>query len=142
MKKYEIRSVVFVIVIIAISICIVLIFNKIFNDDESVTPKEEIQQQEVIRVISEDNTIMIDNVVIEKQKYLVFDVVRLDKTIGSVKFNVVLSYDGDPVFKKEIIVNKFENDSIKKKIEINKINYGLDELSVVLENIEKDVISN
>ena len=124
----------------------ILLITKKGLENETLNKKSDIEQSEIIRVISEDSTIMIDNVVMQKsklKKYLVFDIVKLDKTIENVKFNIVFEYDGDPVFKNEIIVNDFgNNDLIKKKLKIQDLDYDFEELSVVLEIIEKNGIND
>ena len=146
MKKYNIRPIVLIIVIIIIVMSIFLITIKSFDDNDKTNKKSNIEQSEVIRVISDDGTMMIENVITEKsksEKYLVFDTVKLDKTINNIKFSIVLEYDGDSVFEDEVFIDNFgSNDSVNKRLKLSNLQYDFDELSVVLKIIEKNNIKN
>lgn len=143
MNKDTVRPFVLTIVIIVLIVVIALILIK-DSDNEKLENKgkTDIDNQEVIRVVSEDNSMMLDNISVKKfpfKKYLIFDVVRLDKNIKSVNFSISLLLDGDLVLKEDVAIESFgDNDSINKKIKLDKFNYDFENLSVNFEINEKN----
>ena len=145
MKNTKIRPIVIVFVAVALIINIVLILFKGNSDFNNSSDRNDVNS-EPIRVIYEEDNIMVDNIMIDKidsDKYLTFDVVRLDSTLQMIIFDILLLYDGDVVFKDTVVINNFGNkDSISKKVKLSKLKYDFEDLSVDLKFKNQDKLSS
>jgi len=145
MKNTKIRPIIIVFVAVALIINIVLIVFKGNGDFNNSSDRNDVNS-EPIRVIYEEDNIMVDNIMIDKidsDKYLTFDVVRLDSTLQTTIFDILLLYDGDVVFKDTVVINNFGNkDSISKKVKLSKLKYDFEDLSVDLKFKNQDKLSS
>ena len=133
MKNFNVKPILIFVVSITIIVNAVLIILKHSDAEEEEIVKEK---TEVIYVVNEENNIKVDNIHVEKEEssdYLVFDVVRLSSDLNNTSFDIKLLYDGDEVFKNSVVIESFDGDSVSKKLELPKMKYKFELLSVDLE---------
>ena len=141
MKNFNVKPILIFVVSITIIVNAVLIMLKHSDNKEEVKATEN---TEVIHVINEEHNIKVDNITVKKidsVNYLVFDVVRLDSNLEKVNFNLKLFYDGDEVFKTIVTVDSFGNsDYVNRKVQLPKLKYKFNQLTVDLEFSDSNVV--
>lgn len=143
MNNKTIRPFFIILIAFVILLDITLIVFKDNKENKNIEKENSVQEN--ISITSEDNTFKLDKVIIKEEnneKYLIFDIVKLDNNVENIEFILQLLYDGNPVFEENINIEEFNKKSINKKIKLNNFKYKLNELSVNLKSEENETSIN